>query len=305
MKILIAYDGSDRSVEVLEDLPKDLPKAGLPREAEVIVVTVSRVRLPDPPPAGGEMTHAVYGSRRVKAALVKSYENALRVKGEAHTIALQGADRVRQIFPFWKVSAEALSGDPAGELLGRAGDWGANLIVVGSRGRSLFGRLVGGSVPRKVAIAARCSVRVVRSPGGTGDYRPAILVGADGSQGSRAAVAAVARRVWPLGTRVRLVTCVKPFGQYGPSPDGQVAASVAVLQDAAQILRDAGVIAESAVLKGEPAGVLAREAKKWDASCVFVGSGDKRGFESYMLGSVSAALVKNAPCTIEVVRGRG
>ena len=298
MKILIAYDGSDSSLEALDDLHR----AGLPPEAEVLVVTASGVALPDPPPAGGETTQGLHGSRRVKTALAKTYEHALKVTGEAHARALAGADRVRRDFPGWEVSAEALQGDPVAALLGKAEGWGADLVVVGSRGRGSLRRLVGRSVSTKVAREARCSVRVVRQHDGAGGPRPQLLVGVDGTRDSRAAVAAVAGRRWPLGTRVRLVTCVKPFGRYAPSPNRQHAAAEAVLREAARLMKD--VETEAAVLEGEAEQALAREARKWKATCVFVGSGSKRGFERLMLGSVSAALVKNAPCTVEVVRGR-
>lgn len=298
MKILIAYDATDASLAALDDLPR----AGLPREADALVVTASGVALPDLPPSTEEMTQGLHGTRRVKTALAKTYEHALRVAGEAHTRALAGADRVRRVFPGWEVTAEALQGEPVGALLGRAVGWGADLVVVGSRGRGSLGRLVGGSVSTMVAREARCSVRVVRRHDGAGGPHPKLLVGVDGTQDSRAAVAAVARREWPLGTRVRLVTCVKPFGRYAPSPDRQHAAAEAVLREADALMRD--VETETAVLEGEAEQALAREARKWKATCVFVGSGNKRGFERLMLGSVSAALVKNAPCTVEVVRER-
>ena len=57
-------------------------------------------------------------------------------------------------------------------------------------------------------------------------------------------------------------------------------------------------------MTGDPRRVLVEEAERSQADCVFVGSRGLSGsVERFMLGSVSAALVKNAPCTVEVVRG--
>jgi hypothetical protein len=46
MKILIAYDGSDCANSALDDLQR----AGLPPEAETLIITVAEVFLPPPPP---------------------------------------------------------------------------------------------------------------------------------------------------------------------------------------------------------------------------------------------------------------
>jgi nucleotide-binding universal stress UspA family protein len=53
-------------------------------------------------------------------------------------------------------------GEPRSVILDTAKDWGANLIVVGSRGRRGLDRFLIGSVSEAVAIHATCSVQVVR-----------------------------------------------------------------------------------------------------------------------------------------------
>lgn len=63
-----------------------------------------------------------------------------------------------------KSSAELREGDPADELLRAAGESDADLIVVGSRGRSGLARLALGSVARKVLLHTHASVLVVREP---------------------------------------------------------------------------------------------------------------------------------------------
>ena len=61
-------------------------------------------------------------------------------------------------------TAELREGDPADELLRAASEEDADLIVVGSRGRSALTRLALGSVARKVLLHTHASVLVVREP---------------------------------------------------------------------------------------------------------------------------------------------
>ena len=61
-----------------------------------------------------------------------------------------------------KARAEIRAGDPARELVDAAAEHRADLIVVGSRGRSGLARVLLGSIARNVVTSAHCSVLVVR-----------------------------------------------------------------------------------------------------------------------------------------------
>jgi nucleotide-binding universal stress UspA family protein len=56
-------------------------------------------------------------------------------------------------------------GDARSAILDEADSWGADLIVVGSHGRTGLKRLVLGSVAAAVVAHAHCSVEVVRRHG--------------------------------------------------------------------------------------------------------------------------------------------
>ena len=62
------------------------------------------------------------------------------------------------------VETRLRTGDAAGEIISEADDLGADLIVVGSRGRTGLARLVLGSVARNVLHGSRASVLVVHAP---------------------------------------------------------------------------------------------------------------------------------------------
>ena len=61
-----------------------------------------------------------------------------------------------------RVSSEIGEGDPKGLIVQMATDWNADLIVMGSHGRTGLKKLFLGSVSQSVAINAGCSVAIVR-----------------------------------------------------------------------------------------------------------------------------------------------
>jgi len=60
------------------------------------------------------------------------------------------------------IESRVREGDPRREIVDEAKDWGADLIVVGSHGRTGMQRWLLGSVAEHVVRHAPCSVEVVR-----------------------------------------------------------------------------------------------------------------------------------------------
>ncbi len=310
MKVLIAYDGSSYANAALDDLRR----AGLPREVEALVVTVGDVLMA--PPSRYETYMLALTSQRTTSVLAPMREQVSQALEEAQALAANAAMCVRSYFPGWKVSAEALAGTPSRELIRKTDQWGADLVVVGSQGRSALGRLLLGSVSKKVATEARCSVRVAR--GGIekgGDAPPRIIIGVDGSPEAERAVRAVGMRVWPDRTVVRIITVdngVSPARVAGilPTAAAMIAGSNedsavkarTMVEWAAEELRAIGLEVSVAIEEGDPQRVLVEEARKWGADCIFVGPRRfNSAFERVRLGSVSTAVVTNAPCSVEIV----
>lgn len=63
-------------------------------------------------------------------------------------------------------------GDPRTEIVEEAKGWGADLVVVGSHGRTGIARWLLGSVAAHIVRHAPCSVEVVRSPHHATDANP-------------------------------------------------------------------------------------------------------------------------------------
>jgi nucleotide-binding universal stress UspA family protein len=270
MKVLNAYDGSAYADAALDDLRG----AGLPRESEALIVSVSE-SLVNPSPsviAGTALT-----PRSVPRALALAQEQAAQALEEAKEFAAKAGDRVRSYFLDWEVRAEGIAGTPSQELIEKADEWKPDLIVVGSQGRSALGRFFLGSVSKKLATESRSSVRVVRRTVEKGqDAPPRVMIGLDGSPGAERAVHAVGRRVRSGGTAVRIVAV----------DDSVSTARIArILPKAADMIRSSNLkVAEKAqqlaewaeseldairlrvsvaIEKGEPQRLLIKEARKW------------------------------------------
>ncbi len=295
MKILIGYDGSGCADAALDDLQR----AGLPHEAEAVVISVADVFLP-PPLKEGDDTFPFQVSDGVRRARAR----AARAIEEIRGFSAQASDRVKTNFPDWNVRTEACVDSPAWAMIKKADEWKPDLIVVGSHGRSAIGRLILGSVSQKVLTEARCSVRVARGQVDEPDTPVRNIIGIDGTPDSGRAVRAVAERVWPEHSEVRLVTAIGGFHMYGLEPDVQMAHAHEIQQAAETELRTAGIQFSSVIKEGDPKSVLTGEAEAWGADCIFVGAKGHRFLERFLLGSVSAAVATRAHCSVEVVRPR-
>ncbi len=294
MKILIAYDGSSCADAALDDLKR----AGLPEEAEAFVMSVAEQWFPPPPPSSYEIVE----SSLIWSATPEAVQQMSQATEQANTMAFQASQVVKSNFPNWMIRAEGCCGSPASEVIEKAEEWGADLIVVGSRGRSGFSRLILGSVSQRVVTEAPCSVRVSRSSGGKKDTPVRILIGVDGSPCSRVAVRTVAARAWPKGSEVRLVSSVDPWHMYAVEPADKYAGAEGIQQLAEAELRAAGLQVSSVIKEENPKHLLVAEAESWKADSIFVGARGLGRLGRLLLGSVSTAVVSRSHCSVEVVR---
>ncbi len=311
-KILIAYDGSAYSDAALDDLRR----AGLPRDAEALIVTVSDGLVPTSSPIA-EVAVAALISRRVTSAITVAQVQATRLLLEARGFAEQARRRVQSYFPDWEVRTRVLEGSPSRELLREAEEWQPDLVVVGSHGRSALGRFFLGSVSKKLATEASSSVRVVRRIAEkSDDAPPRIMIGVDGSIEAERAVREVGTRVWPEGTEVRVIAVdddtsptriaqiLPPTAEMlrGCNEEEAVAARMMV-EWAESELSAIGLRVSVTIEKGAPQSILIKEALKWGADSIFVGShGQEHPGEESGLGNVSTGLVTKAHCSVEIVR---
>ncbi len=300
MKILIAHDGSDCANDAIDDLRL----AGLPEEAEVVVMSVADVWLP--PPSSYEIVEAAF-EQQVRASSEKTRERAQLAVEKARDMAEDATARVLSNFPTWDARAKACAGSPAWEIIQKADEWMPDLIVVGSHGRTAIGRFFLGSVSQKVVNEARSSVRVARRTQGDPSDPVRIVIGVDGSGGAEAAVRAVARRRWPAGSEARVVAAldlmmVPPLESFEEFNKGERAWAEKVVADSSEKLRAAKLAVSSIIKSADPKRLIVEEAESWGAHSIFVGARGLRRIERFLIGSVSAAVAARAHCTVEIVR---
>ncbi|HEY9870549.1 MAG TPA: universal stress protein [Candidatus Obscuribacterales bacterium] len=108
----------------------------------------------------------------------KYWEHALaKANTEGRALVNELAEKVRKAQPGLLVEEMVLQGNPKDLILDAVTDWGADLVVLGSRGRRGFTRFLLGSVSQAVASHAPCSVLVVRlAPVKTDEKAPAAAV---------------------------------------------------------------------------------------------------------------------------------
>src|SRR5688500_4976543 len=131
MRVLIGYDGSEPS----RDAIRELRRAGLPPDTRARVVSVADV-WPRPPaePPGGAATAVAASAWQRSPIVSRARAQAERAVAEVQATAAEGGARVKEEFPGWTVSHAAYAGSPDDVLV--SPDGGADLIVVGSQGKS-------------------------------------------------------------------------------------------------------------------------------------------------------------------------
>lgn len=146
-----------------------------------------------------------------------------------------------------------------------------------------------------------------------------ILLAVDGSPCSDAAVAEVARRPWPEGSSIKVLSAYElptpptpeawalPLNYFEEMDVALRKQAQNVVDDAIQKLKSRlpkTIALDGALLPGPPRTVILEEAESWGADLIVVGSHGYRAWERFLLGSVSQAVVSHAKCSVEVVRCR-
>lgn len=142
-----------------------------------------------------------------------------------------------------------------------------------------------------------------------------ILLAVDGSACSDAAVKEVARRPWPQGSMVKVLTVYEL--PTPPTPETwALPASYSeeidvalrkqgqnVVEQALQTLKsNKSITTDASVAPGRARIVILDEAENWGADLIVVGSHGYGALKRFLMGSVSQAIVSHAKCSVEVVR---
>jgi nucleotide-binding universal stress UspA family protein len=131
-----------------------------------------------------------------------------------------------------------------------------------------------------------------------------ILLAIDQSVSSETAVSEVVARPWPSASKVCVLSVVEP------SPvlvipaivETATAAAQALVKNAADRLIVQGLETSTHVIQDNPRTGIVDYAENWEADLIVVGSHGQSAITRFLMGSVAQAVVRHAPCSVEVVR---
>jgi nucleotide-binding universal stress UspA family protein len=145
MKILVAIDGSDFSQAALDSV----------------------MARPWPPDTEVKILHVVEPPSLLMGREMGGYDPEFEtvwkaLRGQAKHLVEKAAGKMRAAK--FNVSTELVEGDPKSQIIDIAHEWRADMIVLGSHGRTGLNRFLMGSVSQGVVRHAHCSVEIIRSP---------------------------------------------------------------------------------------------------------------------------------------------
>lgn len=242
-----------------------------------------------------------------------SPSSALRVRVErfaASALGLGDTGGLDRLAPTVAVVRDVTA--PAA-ILRYAAEVAADLLVIGTHGRSGLGRLLLGSVAEACVASAPCPVLTVPTRAGAAAPSAAapVLVAVDFSERSRAALAAGRELADLYGADVEAVHVVRDAGPYpgfapnilsltdfdpaqGEAVRERLAAFAATVPGASPTALHVGL--------GEPSRVVASLAAERGAGALVMGTHGRTGVAHALVGSVAEATLRRAPCPVLTLR---
>jgi len=204
-------------------------------------------------------------------------------------------------------------GPPAEVLVAAAAERQADLIVVGTHGRTGLARVLIGSQATEVIRTSTIDVLVCRGPVTAPFTRP--LVAHDFSPAAQIALEHTAA-LCPSGTTIGVIHAWQlPAGSWGATLLGQarfpwntvrdavVSGAKAQADKVAAAAKAAGLTIDVQLEQGSPTDAVTAVAERGGHDLIAVGAHGHRGVRRLLLGSVAESTIRHAPCTVLVVHG--
>lgn len=239
--------------------------------------------------------------------------------------ALADANRLVTSVATWlrgsgvRVHTRVVKGVPRRDLVKAIRRLHSDLVVLGPHTYPRVARFFLGSVSEDMLSAAPCSVLIARGRRRTAlSSKPRVLLATDFSPDADAAAIVVSQLNLPRSSRItvahvdeRVEEVMARFVAKG-RPDLHQALAKAVRTRRHQLARllervgrrfsRRGWTVTPAIVHGYPAEQLLKLATKQHADLIVLGSRGLTGFKRMLLGGVSQKVVRQAPCSVLVVR---
>lgn len=294
MRVLLAFDGSagaTQAVKLAE--PIAWPPHTTLRVVSVVEQQMWVESLPQP---------LTVGTGSALEAELVTYLETQQVE-----LVDRLADRDRQ------VEATVLRGRAATAIIEDAIAFGADVLVIGSRGHGPIASLVLGSVSAEVVDHAPCPVLVARRA-----TLSQLLLATDGSQSARAAEDIVVG--WPIFDRLPIrVVSVADVGRpltsgiapmmhrqvldaYTEDLEAAMGLSDRIARESATRLRASGRPTDTEVRRGDAAAEIIAVADERHADLVVLASRGRTGLTRILLGSVARNVLAGSGASVLIVR---
>lgn len=212
-----------------------------------------------------------------------------------------------------QVEAFVEEGDDHAAIVKRAEAFAADLVVVGSHGRTGITRILLGSVAERIIRHAHCAVLVARKGPASGPVVTSTDLSDAAKPGLRAAAIEAARTgsslvaihvfdlAWPGATPY----AVDASGLSAVLSDTEAirSATTQLNETLEEATRGLLVHWKGEVLVGDPATLIVRRAEELQARLVAVATHGRTGLSRILLGSVAEKIVRHAHTSVLVVRG--
>jgi nucleotide-binding universal stress UspA family protein len=252
-------------------------------------------------------------------APVKDVDNAILAQLGEVSAAIRVAEAREIAARMQQVTAAGMQADvisrigsPGEVIANAANETRADLIVVGTHGRTGLSRFLIGSVAADTIRLAVCDVLVCRGPAATQVFgKP--LAATDFSPMAARALEHVSNVCAP-GSHIDVVHAWQlPAGSWGATLLGQArfpwntvkdAVLTGVRSQAAALEKEqaaAGRTISVELVQGQPAAVVTQVAERAGNDVIAVGAHGHRGVRRLLLGSVAESTIRHSPCSVLVV----
>jgi nucleotide-binding universal stress UspA family protein len=202
------------------------------------------------------------------------------------------------------------AGIPSEEIKNAARDIGADLVVVGTRGRTGLEAILLGSTAERVIKDAPCPVLAVPATPGP-RLTPSlqhVMAALDFSSPSLDAVEYAIQVANQFGAKMTLIHVVEPIyyeelGRQSVEPQWEKWVNWrAQLEQLAGTVSSFGLATEAIIRGGMPAESIVDCAKKQGCDFIVMGTHGRRGWSRFRFGSVAEAVLRQAPCPVLTVK---
>jgi nucleotide-binding universal stress UspA family protein len=295
MRILLALDGSEPAGRA-----RDLVDGIQWPAGTVIHVTAALERGGDlvgmPGSAGGQRD-----PRAIETSTVRRLQDTI----DGAVLNLERPGRV--------VDRILLRGRPASAIVKEARSFGADLVIVGSRGHGQIRSMLLGSVSTEVVDQAPCPVLVARSSSvrsilyatdgsATAEHAEHVLTDWPILAGRPVTVLSVAEVGMPWSTGMSPGIYDQVLESYTEAVDDARGQCQAIAEAAAGRIAAAGFQTTAVVREGPSAEEIVAASQQLDDGLVVIASRGHTGLTRLVLGSVARSVLTHAPCSVLVVR---